>query len=154
MPNRNKPSHPWFRILLTDDESHKMLWSMRLSKRWIVVTIVSVVFLVLAVAYVAIAFTPLRNTIPGYPDSTTRRESVRNAIIIDSLQNVIIKWEFYSDNLRRVLDGEDPVKIDSIVRNTDITDEIMAGAARYRLQDSLLREDVEEHRTDSVEFLY
>ena len=154
MPNRNKPVRPWYRLSLTDDESHKMLWSLRLSKRWIIVTVASVVFLILAVAYVAIAYTPIRNTIPGYPDSTTRRETVRNAIVIDSLQRVIIKWEFYSDNLRRVLDGEDPVKIDSIVRNTNITEEFLSNAARYRQQDSLLREDVEEHRPDSVEFLY
>lgn len=126
---------------------------MRLSKRWIILTVISVIFVILAIAYVVIAFTPIRSTIPGYPDPTTRRESVRNAIVIDSLQNVIVKWEFYSDNLRRVLDGEDPVKIDSIVRNTNITEEIMAEAAWYRQQDSLLREEVEV-RPDSVEFQY
>ena len=90
-----------------------------------------------------IAFTPLRTFIPGYPDARTKHDAIQNAIRIDSLENVITKWELYSENLRRVVEGEEPLKIDSLMaarkQTREITDKDRAGLA---MKDSLLRKEV------------
>ena len=68
--------------------------------------------------YCLIAFTPLRNTIPGYPDVQVKKVALANAIKIDSLESVITKWNLYAENLSRVLAGEATVNFDSIVRRS------------------------------------
>ncbi len=63
---------------------------------------------------------------------------------IDSLENVIYGWELYSENLRRVVEGEEPLKIDSLIsaRQREIATE--EELARLAEKDSLLREQVKE----------
>lgn len=96
---------------------------------------------VLAALYCLIAFTPLRMTIPGYPDARTRKIAVQNAIKIDSLETLISRWELYSENLRRVVDGHPAVTVDSIVRKAreGLSAEEMAA---LEASDSLLRLEV------------
>lgn len=52
------------------------------------------------------------------PNAGARREAVRNAIKIDSLENVITRWELYTENLKRVLVGEEGFTGDSLLTLT------------------------------------
>lgn len=108
------------------------------------VFLISAVMVIMAVSFSLIAYTPIRTFIPGYPDAHTKRAAINNAIKVDSLQNVIYTWMFYADNLKKVMEGEDPVAIDSIIRNT--ASEISAEKAKKNLgeRDSLLRENVKQ----------
>lgn len=134
------PKVEHFRISLIDDQSHKQLWVMRFSRTGLFVVILSTITVILAVSWSVIAFTPLKTFIPGYPDAHTKRAAINNAIRIDSLQNVIHTWMFYTDNLKKVIAGEDPVRIDSIIRNVAASEKVAAADAAR--SDSLLREDV------------
>ncbi|MDY5571041.1 MAG: M23 family metallopeptidase [Candidatus Cryptobacteroides sp.] len=113
---------------------------MRFSRTGLFVVILSTITVILAVSWSVIAFTPLKTFIPGYPDAHTKRAAINNAIRIDSLQNVIHTWMFYTDNLKKVIAGEDPVRIDSIIRNVAASEKVAAADAAR--SDSLLREDV------------
>ena len=66
--------------------------------------------------YALIALTPLRTTIPGYPDAHFRREAVENAIKIDSLESAITRWKLWSENLTRVLSGDKTLNLDSLLQ--------------------------------------
>ena len=134
------PKVEHFRISLIDDQYHKQLWVMRFSRTGLFVVILSTITVILAVSWSVIAFTPLKTFIPGYPDAHTKRAAINNAIRIDSLQNVIHTWMFYTDNLKKVIAGEDPVRIDSIIRNVAASEKVAAADAAR--SDSLLREDV------------
>ena len=134
------PKVEHFRIALIDDQSHKQLWVMRFSRTGLFVVILSTITVILAVSWSVIAFTPLKTFIPGYPDAHTKRAAINNAIRIDSLQNVIHTWMFYTDNLKKVIAGEDPVRIDSIIRSVAASEKVAAADAAR--SDSLLREDV------------
>lgn len=129
-----------FRLDLVDDRTHKQLWCMRFSRIGFIVSVISAIVLIIFIFYAIFAFSPLRRTIPGYPDESSKKEAIRNAIRVDSLEKIISRWELYSENLRRVVDGEDPVKIDSIIRSGN------TGYAKSREElektDSLLREKV------------
>ena len=85
-------------------------------------------------------FTPLRRTIPGYPDESSKKAAIQNAIRVDSLERIISRWELYSENLRRVVDGEKPLRIDSLIRSGGTG----YGKSKQELQekDSLLRLNV------------
>jgi len=132
-----------YRLTLVDDDTHDKLWTRKFNKLNILVTAITSVVVLLTALWCLIAFTPLKTFIPGYPDARTKHDAIQNAIRIDSLENVITKWELYSENLRRVVEGEEPLKIDSLMaarkQTREITDKDRAGLA---MKDSLLRKEV------------
>lgn len=132
-----------YRLTLVDDDTHDQLWVRKFTKLNLLVTVITALVVTLALFWCLVALTPVRTLIPGYPDARTKSDAIQNAIRIDSLENVITKWELYSENLRRVVDGEAPLKIDSIMRaraktredgGKDMTD--------ISAKDSLLRQEV------------
>ena len=138
-----------FRLTLVDDDTHDKLWSRKFTRIGALVTIITTVVVTVSVIFCLIAFTPIRTFIPGYPDARTKHDAIQNAIRIDSLENVITKWELYSENLRRVVDGQEPLKIDSLMEvrkdKAAQTDDPKVLAEK----DSLLRKEVaEEDRFD------
>lgn len=133
-----------FRLALIDDHTHKQLWTLHFSRFSLVVTIVSIIIAICAATYSVIAFTPARTFIPGYPDANSKRAAIQNAITIDSLENVIYRWGLYSENLRRVMEGMDPVKLDSLIEAIPAKARTEADMTELRRQDSLMRENVIE----------
>jgi murein DD-endopeptidase MepM/ murein hydrolase activator NlpD len=100
--------------------------------------------MVCAITYCLIAYTPVRTFIPGYPDARTKRVAIQNAIKVDSLERVIYRWELYSENLKRAVEGKEPIKIDSIIKASRKDAAEPVDAAALQKQDSLLREKVKE----------
>ena len=138
-----------FRLTLVDDDTHDKVWSKKFTRIGALVTAVTVIVVTIATIFCVIAFTPIRILIPGYPDARSKHDAIKNAITIDSLENVLTKWELYSENLRRVVDGQEPLKIDSLmeVRKNPAAE---AGDSRELAEkDSLLRKEVaDEDRFD------
>lgn len=133
-----------FRIQIKDNDTQEYLWSIRFSKTSFFVTAVSFVVMLCVLTYCAIAYTPIRTFIPGYPDARSKRAAIQNAIKVDSLERVISRWELYSENLKRVVEGKAPVRIDSIVKATSKASDTFADQENIQRQDSLLREQVKE----------
>jgi murein DD-endopeptidase MepM/ murein hydrolase activator NlpD len=97
-----------------------------------------------AITYCLIAYTPVRTFIPGYPDARTKRVAIQNAIKVDSLERVIYRWELYSENLKRAVEGKEPIKIDSIIKASRKDAAEPVDGATLQKQDSILREKVKE----------
>lgn len=133
-----------FRLAIIDDKTHKHLFNIHFTRTSFFVALISVIVVFTALIYSIVAFTPVRTFIPGYPDAHSKRAAIQNALRIDSLENVIYRWELYSENLRRVVDGEEPLKIDSIINARDSRAASELDAAELALKDSLLREHVKE----------
>ena len=133
-----------FRLALIDNQSHKQLWTAHFTRTSFAIAIISVVVMLSAAIFSIIAFTPVRTFIPGYPDSRSKRAAIQNAITIDSLENVIYKWGLYSENLKRVMEGMDPVKIDSMVNAGMASKAAAADMTDIQKNDSLLRDKVKE----------
>ncbi|MCQ2136509.1 MAG: M23 family metallopeptidase [Bacteroidales bacterium] len=89
--------------------------------------------------FLIVAFTPLRLLIPGYPDASTRRQAVRTAVMVDSLRGVIGRWELYAENLSRIVDGQEPLPIDSIIALTPKAEYTPEQKAAFSSSDTLLR---------------
>lgn len=133
-----------FRLALIDNQSHKQLLTLHFTRTSFFVTIVSILVMLCAAIYSIIAFTPVRTFIPGYPDAVSKRAAIQNAITIDSLQTEIYKWGLYSENLKRVMEGMDPVKIDSLITAGMQEHAAASDIKEIMKRDSLLREHVKE----------
>ena len=145
MSKENKDRRPSrFRLALIEDRTHEYLFNIHFTKTTFFVALVSILVILTAIIFSIIAFTPARTFIPGYPDAHSKRAAIQNAIRIDSLESVIYRWELYSENLRRVVEGEEPLKIDSLINAGRSTSGRQADEAELALKDSLLRQQVKE----------
>lgn len=129
-----------YRISLVEQETQRMLWQRHFTRPLLWLSAISAVLIGAALVWCLIAFTPLRVTIPGYPDARTRNLAVQNALKIDSLENMITRWDLYAENLRRVVAGEEPLRIDSVLRVRAALDSLPADDSALARQDSLLRQ--------------
>ena len=139
---KEKNENKGFSISVRDNESHKYLWSIRFTKVSLSITIFSFLAMFAVAVYCLIAYTPMRTFIPGYPDAQTKRAAIQNAIKADSLEKVIYRWELYSENLKRAVEGKAPIKIDSIVKASQKGQVTTADVSTFNRQDSLLRDQV------------
>jgi murein DD-endopeptidase MepM/ murein hydrolase activator NlpD len=136
--NQKKPRS--FRLSLVDDLTHRKLWVFHFTKAGFLVRVISVVVVLFAIVYALFAYTPLRTSIPGYPSAHTKRAAIQNAIKIDSLESVISRWELYSENILRVIEGEAPLPVDSVLRLADAAEAESRDPAFLAQRDSALRE--------------
>ena len=67
-----------------------------------------------------IAFTNLREFIPGYPDIMMRRNILMNAIRLDSLDRELALRDKYFANLTAVIAGKQPLDIAQIQDTTGL----------------------------------
>lgn len=56
-----------------------------------------------------IAFTPLRNYLPGYMNSEVRSQIVDNALRVDSLQELLNRQNLYIMNIQDIFSGKVPI---------------------------------------------
>lgn len=135
-----------YRFVVFDAESHNALWMKESNKFNVIVASVTAVVVVILTFYSLMAFTPLRETIPGYPNARSKREAVENRMKIDSLQRVMGVWELYSENILRALRAEDPIPVNeviSIAKSARATGDLSS-------KDSLIRERVRAEEQFSV----
>lgn len=112
----------------------------------IIIAIASIVFLI-AITTVIIAFTPLREYIPGYTDTSLKRELYVLNRRADSIEEDLHRKDVYFNNLKLVIEGYD-FNNDSL-GVTDIytpmaTFDIDTIELRRSAQDSALRAEFEQ----------
>lgn len=146
MPNK-KPKKRYisklknkYRLSVYNDQSFEEVWVMRLSRLNILAFVGGITLTLIVIITVLIAFTPIREFIPGYPDGSTRRQIIHNTFKTDSLERELQQWKIYMGNLHTILRGGSPDNLESIP-DTSI---------RYRelnfarsIEDSLLRLQIE-----------
>lgn len=132
-----------YRLNILEDSSHKKIRTICFSKAGLTVTLITTFVIVVVMVFCMIAFTPLRTVIPGYPDAGSRKQAIENAIKIDSLESIITRWELYSENLSRVLAGEETISLDSLVKDNSTKYLKKVSSEVVAKQDSLLRHQVE-----------
>ncbi|MCQ2156472.1 MAG: M23 family metallopeptidase, partial [Bacteroidales bacterium] len=113
------------------------------SRQELIFAVVCVAVLGFFISFVIIAYTPVRNLIPGYPNAEVKYRQMQEAMRLDSLERSIFRWEIYSENLRRVINGEKPIQIDSLIRQADIAFEEKS-SVELTAADSSLRSYVQE----------
>ena len=133
-----------FKVTLEDDDARQELTSRKFTRIGALVTLITAVVVLFAIIFLLIAFTPLRTFIPGYPDAHSKQAAVQNAIRIDSLENEILKWELYSENLSRVVNGQAPLEIDSLMRTRRRAADSTASRKELAKKDSLLRKEIDK----------
>lgn len=95
-----------------------------------------------------IAFTPLREFIPGYADVNTRKMATYAAIKADSVQQALARDSVYLQNIKLILSGQEGITSDTLRNQENVTIENI-DLSKSR-EDSILRNQVEEEERFNV----
>lgn len=131
-----------YRLVILNEETFEERFTFKLNRLNVFVfSTIFAVFLVSSTIFL-IAFTHLREYIPGYSSSSMKRQVTRMIYQTDSLSQVIELNEQYLASVRNVLTGDIRTidfNKDSIIESAKIDPGVLAGTSRM---DSLLRERV------------
>lgn len=100
-----------FRLIVYNDNTFEEVFWIRLTRLNVFIVLMVGAFLLIFATTVLIAYTPLREFIPGYPTGETTQLIKINSIKVDSLENEILIRDAYFDNLKLIIAGEKPPAI-------------------------------------------
>ena len=129
------------RFVVMDTETFKEKFSFQLSGINLFVTIGVTTIVLILLTTILIAFTPLREWIPGYTNTAAVEQTYANAKKLDSLQVQLENQEWLIATMQAVLRGEKLGEVPTVDSNTTLQQ--LTAVYRRSREDSLLRAEVE-----------
>ncbi|MFT7395594.1 MAG: hypothetical protein ACI96G_000324 [Flavobacterium sp.] len=94
------------RLVILNEDTFEEIFSLKLNLMNVfVVATIGAIFLISVTTFI-IAFTPLREFIPGYSSSKLKRDATVLALKSDSLTIALKKNDAYIESIQKVLNGE------------------------------------------------
>lgn len=131
-----------FRLVILNDTTFEEKLSFRLSPLNVFLLLISGSVLLITVVTIIIAFTPLREFIPGYTDVTLRQNLTNMVLKVDSLENDLSVKQHYINNIRLIMQGQVPN--DTISNQNGLAPQYDEDARTISKEDSLFRDFVEK----------
>ena len=130
-----------YRLVFMNDETLEERFTFRLSWLNVFIALGTLAILLIFLTAILIAFTPLREYIPGYSSVGLQKKYYELTLKTDSIEKALIRKNLSLQNLRDVINGKDLSENRPIVRDTVHK----YGEIRIKRseEDSLLRIDVE-----------
>lgn len=118
-PQNTKPRKPKLRnvslkklnrrydFLMSHDESGRPILNFKLNLLNLILVIIGIALLLIIITTFIIAFTPLREYIPGYTDTNLNREVYLLSLRADSIEKELQKKDIYFENIKKIVEGYD-----------------------------------------------
>ena len=119
------------------------MFNFRLSQLHVLTALSVLAVILVVLTILLIAFTDLREFIPGYPDGNMRQMIAQNALRVDSLENELLKRARFFKSIRLVLNGGDTT---SLERSREDTARYRNDTIRFQIseQENEFRAAIEE----------
>ena len=108
-----------YRLIIYNDSTIQTVWSIKLTPIKVLTLGSLGAILLILFTTVIIAYTPLRENIPGYPSAKVRQQIIHNYILVDSLENEIKVRDSYLNKISDLFQGNTPVE-ESTSSETDL----------------------------------
>ena len=134
-----------YRLVILNDETFEERISFNINKLNIALVVAVVSLLLVALTSVLIAFTPLREYVPGYTTAAVKNKATDLVYEVDSLETELEQTKRYFESVQNVLLGKvsaSEIKRDSLI--TQDTSKLKDLDLAPSEADSLLRKQVEE----------
>lgn len=99
-----------YRLIIYNDSSIQTVWNIKLTPIKVLTLGSLGAILLILLTTVIIAYTPLRENIPGYPSAKVRQQIIHNYILVDSLEAEIKNRDNYFNQLKTLFQGEVPAE--------------------------------------------
>ena len=107
-----------YKLVILNDETYEEKLSFKLSRLNVFVATGALAIFLIVITTIIIAFTPLREYIPGYTDVNLYEQLYRIEELTDSLDADARQKSLYLENLRLVLSGKDTTIISPLKQDT------------------------------------
>ncbi len=139
-----------YRLVVMNDETFEENFSLRLTPLGLFILVGSVTIIMVMLVTSLIAFTPLREYIPGYADTGMRRNLVRLTFKSDSLQKSLLEQNAFMNNVTNVLKGDIP--FDSTQNRPDKTKDYKKLKVAASKNEDELRKNIESQDQYSLTY--
>lgn len=130
-----------YRVQVISEDHFEEKASLRLSLFNLLVVVGSIIIAMVSLTIYLVAFTNLREYIPGYADSSSKKKLLELLIITDSLEKKSAANDIFLQNLQLVIQGKNIP--DSLIYQRDTTSRYSHITNQRSKDDSLLRAMVE-----------
>ncbi len=112
-----------YKLSISNETSYEELFTMRLSRLRVIMGLSVLAVVLVGLTTLLIAFTDLKEFIPGFPDGNMRRLITENALRVDSMEMELQKKDAYLNSIKSILQGEEvgvrEVRSDSLLQRYD-----------------------------------
>lgn len=140
-----------YKLSVINETSYEEVLNFRLSQLHVLTALSVLAVILVTLTILLVAFTGLREFIPGYPDGNMRQMIVENSIRVDSLEDELLKRDRFMQAIRMVLSGGDTLHLTEVRK-----DSLKSGAdtLEFKLseQESEFRADIEEKERFNLGF--
>jgi len=131
-----------YRLVLMDAATFEEKVSFRVTRLGVFLSVATTIILLISLTVYLLAFTGLREYIPGYTDVTLPKKIYDLQQTSDSLERVFRQKDLYISNIKRIIQGDSVAEIAQPKQDAFINyDTITLSLSR---EDSLLRAEYEE----------
>ena len=132
-----------YKLSVINETSYEEVFNFRLSQLHVLTALSVLAVILVVLTILLIAFTGLREFIPGYPDGNMRQMIAQNALRVDSLENELRKRDRFFKSIRLVLNGGDTT---SLERSREDTARYRNDTIRFQIseQENEFRAAIEE----------
>ena len=113
-----------YRLVVMNDDTYEEVVTFKLSRLSVYIAMSTVFVLLISFTVALIVFTPLKYYIPGYGNRQSKTELQVLKIRTDSLEQSMKYKDQYLNNLKKVLSGGTPNKLDTTTLILPKTDAI------------------------------
>ncbi len=106
-----------YRLVVMNDDTYEEVVTFKLNRLSVYIALCTIFVVLVGLTVALIVFTPLKYYIPGYGSQAERREMANLKIRADSLEANLRNKQVYWDNIRNVLAGKLPEKLDTVTLN-------------------------------------
>jgi murein DD-endopeptidase MepM/ murein hydrolase activator NlpD len=110
-----------YRMVIINEETFEERIQIRVTKLYLALVSVFSLILLGGLFYVTIAYTPLKETIPGYDSTELRKKAVQNLFITDSLITL------YNQNIQYLNAVKSVLSEDHLFENPELSDQDLQG---------------------------
>jgi hypothetical protein len=103
-----------YRLVVMNDDTYEEVVTFKLSRLSVYIVLCTMFVVLVGLTVALIVFTPLKYYIPGYGSQAERREMANLKIRADSLEAQVRYNQAYWDNVKNVLAGKVPTKLDTV----------------------------------------
>lgn len=134
-----------YRLIIYNDSTIQTVFSIKLTPIKVLTLGSLGAILLILFTTVIIAYTPLRENIPGYPSAKVRQQILHNYILVDSLENEINVRDNYFLKIKTIFQGETPV---DETANTNTELKVEAPKFKSYNADSIFKDKLLEEKSN------
>jgi murein DD-endopeptidase MepM/ murein hydrolase activator NlpD len=150
MPKQNKKKRLWiqnllnrYRVVVISESTFEERFLTRISQLRIILFLTFFVLFIVIGSVLMVAYTPLKEFIPGYTTTALRKEAIRNSFLLDSLTVEFQKQERFIHSITKALIGEFDQQVATLENNT-VEGQWVLNPQKLTTADSLLRLEVSQ----------